>query len=191
MAARLIWSGVLPNLASHGVYRTLSPPFVEAMKVDSGMLRVHSVTPPIIPGSLPSSEASTCTRPRSRHGFGVGLGLVEGAADPDDVGDEVVVAAGVGVRRGVETAVGDGVAPTPAQPARRIAAIPRPSNVLRDGLGRRVIRTPIEMLRSPRSIPPSASHGAQRRVPPTPSSMSATPPRSPTWPRSSRSWSPT
>jgi hypothetical protein len=94
---------------------------------------------------LPSSEASTCTRPRSRHGFGVGLGLVEGAADPDDVGDEVVVAAGVGVRRGLGAAVGDGVAPTPAQPARRIAAMPRPSNVLRDGLGRRVIRTPIEM----------------------------------------------
>ena len=86
--------------------------------------------PPIVPGSLSSSVALTCGKPRSGLGLGLrlALGLVEGKADPDAKGElagvAVVVAVGVGI--GVDGAVcpagGDAVPVALPHPAAKPAA---------------------------------------------------------------------
>jgi hypothetical protein len=96
------------------------------------MLNFSSWMPPIVPGSLSSSVASTCGKPRSGLGLGLGLalGLVEGAADPDAEGGlaGVVVAIGVGIAVDGRAcvAVGDAVTVALPQPAAKTAARPMP-----------------------------------------------------------------
>ena len=90
------------------------------------MLNLQSVMPPITPGSLSSSAALTCPKPRSGHGSG----LAEGEADPDADGElagvAVAGAVAVGVGRTVWAAVGDAVTVALPHPAAKTAAKPMP-----------------------------------------------------------------